>query len=300
MMLPPRVPDRPFTWSQAEAAGLSRERLTDLVANGQVRRVLQGVYQPAALPDTLANRCQAAALVMKPFGVLCDRTAAWLHGVDTLAYHELEILPPLEAFVLRDNTRTRRLGCQGGERDLAPQDLCSLGGIRATTPLRTALDLGCRLAQRNALAGLDGFMRVCGVTHQELLRELPRYRRRRGVVQLRRLIPLATPLAESPGESWTRMAIIEAGLPAPQPQYWVRVGGEPRYRLDMAYPKSKVLVEYDGHEYHDAPEKRQADERRRDWLRQRGWIIIVVRSDSFTPEALQMWTNQLAGALRIR
>ena len=122
-MLPPKLPDGAFTWEQAKSAGFTRERLSDLVANGQVKRVLQGVYQPVDLPDTIENRCQAAALVMRPFGVICDRTAAWLHGVDTLEYGELDASPPLDALVLRDNARTRRRGCRGGERDLAPQDL---------------------------------------------------------------------------------------------------------------------------------------------------------------------------------
>jgi Protein of unknown function (DUF559) len=298
MTLPPRIPNRPFTWSEAYAAGLSRDRLTDLIDNGKVRRVLQGVYQPASLPDTLENRCRAAALVMRPFGVFCDRTAAWLHGVDTFDYRELEILPPLETFVLRDRSRTRRKGCQGGERDLDSTDLCVIDGIRVTTPLRTALDLGCGLGRRDALAALDGFMRQCGVTRAQLEHELPRYRRRRGVVQLRGLVPLATAEAESAGESWTRMAIIDAGIPAPQPQFWIVIDGIRRFRLDMAYPKNKVAVEYDGHEFHDDPERREADRERRTWLEQNGWTIIVVTSDSFALDALLSWTNKLADALR--
>jgi hypothetical protein len=299
MKLPPQIPDHAFTWTEAEAAGFSRERLTDLIADGRVKRVLHGVYQPACLPDTVANRCRAAALVLRPFEILCDRTAAWLYGVDTFEYRELEILPPLEIFVLRDLARTRRRDCKGGERDLKPQDVCVIQGIRMTTPLRTALDLGCRLGQRDALAALDGFMRVCAVTRADLQGELPRYRRRRGVVQLRQLVQLASELAESSGESWTRMAIIQAGLPAPELQHWVEVNGVPRYRLDLAYPKSKIAVEYDGHEFHDSADRKKADEERRAWLRRNGWTVIVVRSDSFALEALTAWTNELADALRL-
>ncbi len=235
---------------------------------------------------------------MRPFGILSDRTAAWLYGVDVLAYRELEILPPLETVVIRENTRTRRWGCRGGERDLLPTDVTVLESVRVTTPLRTALDLGCLLGPRDALAALDGFMRICGVTREELEAELPRFRGRRGVVQLRRLTPLATELAESAGESWTRMAIVEAGLPTPQAQYWVQDGCVDRFRLDLAYPKSKVAVEYDGREFHESAESREADEFRREWLRSNGWTVIVVTRDSFTVEALLAWTNQLARALR--
>jgi hypothetical protein len=299
MMLNWQVPNRPFTWTEAKALGFTHDRLTSLIDAGKVRRVLQGVYQPTSLPDTIENRCAALALVIKPFGVVCDRTAAWLHGVDTLAYRELELLPPLESFVLRDCPRTRRLTCRSGERDLAPEDICQIGSLKVTTPLRTALDLACSLGQRDALAVLDGFMRICGISREEFESQLPRYRRRRGVVQLRRLLPLATELAESPGESWTRMAIIEAGLPAPRPQVWVEADGpNKRYRLDLAWERLRVAVEYDGREFHSSDEQRAADKKRRKWLRRHGWTIIVVRRNSFKKEKLAKWIGELTKALQ--
>ncbi len=94
------------------------------------------------------------------------------------------------------------------------------------------------------------------------------------------------------------MAIIEAGLPAPKPQHWVKDRGVPRFRLDLAYPLSLVAVEYDGRAYHGSRERMAADKRRREWLRSRGWTIIVVTSESFTLQALLSWTNELAAALR--
>lgn len=296
---PTRLPEVPFTWKYAESVGFRRWRFDQTIAEGTIRKVLYGVYQCSDLPDTIDNRARAAALVQRPFEVICDRTAAWLHGVDTFAYRELEILPPLESFVLSDHSRTRRRECVGGERDLAPHDICTVGPVRATTPLRTALDLGCKLGRRDGLAALDGFMRVCGVTREEMQAELPRYRRRRGVVQLRQLVPLADPRAESPGESWTRMAVIDAGLPVPEPQFWVQHAGSLLFRLDLAYPLSRVVVEYDGREFHDPLERRAADKKRRKWLRDRGWTVIVVDKDSFTPEALSAWLHQLRVALRI-
>lgn len=299
MMRAPMIPAVPFTWADAREAGLSRRRLRDLVASREVVRVLRGVYQRADLPDTLENRSRAAALVVSPFGVVCDRTAAWIHGVDTFDYRELEILPPLEIFVLRDRRRVERLGCAGGERDLLPRDVCVVHGVAVTTALRTALDLGCSLSRRDALAALDGFMRVCGVTREAMLRELPRYFRRRGVVQLRELVPLADPDAESPGESWTRLEILDAGLPCPRLQWWVCEGGVPVFRLDMAYPKSKVCVEYDGREFHEGDDHEQDDEQRRKWLRRRGWSVIVVTKDSFSFEARALWIRELREALQV-
>lgn len=299
MRLQPRIPDGPFTWSDAATAGITRRGLTALVETGRVRRVLRGVYQRTDVPDSLVNRAKAAALVMRPFTVVCDRTSAWLHGVDTFEFRELEILPPLETFVLRGYSRVRRRGCRGGRRDLLSNDLMVLEGVQVTTPLRTALDLACKLGRRDAIAALDGFMRECGVTREGLESELPRYRRRRGVVQLRQLVPLADWRSESPGESWTRIAILDAGLPAPEPQYWVQDRGRDLFRLDLAYSRSKVAVEYDGKDFHDSPEHRAADKARRTWLRDHGWTIIIVKKDSFSEESLNAWLGELRQALRL-
>lgn len=299
MMLPMSMPTTPFTWSQMKKRGLARRRLDEFVANGHVRRALTGVYLRSDVPDSQQIRAAAAALVISPHAVVCDRTAAWLLGVDTFAYRELEILPPLETFVLRGRRRTNRPQCSGGSRDLMPGDICFIEHLAVTTPLRTALDLGCKLSRRDALAALDGFMRMYGITREQFEAELPRYFRRRGVLQLRQLVPLADPRAESSGESWTRLAVVDAGLPVPEPQYWVCEGGRQVFRVDLAYPLSRVAVEYDGREFHESSEQREHDRKRREWLAARGWTVIVVDKDSFSPAALAAWLHELRVALRL-
>ena len=295
------LPDGPFTLQTARGSGWSRRQLDQMLADGTLRRVLRGVYDLAEAPDTLESRAAALALVATPFGVFCDRTAAWLHGVDAYEFRELEILPDLDCLVLRGRHRIERTGCRGGERDLAPHDICVIDGLQVTTPLRTALDLACMLPRAAALAVLDAFMRIYKLTRTTYLRELPRYRGRRGVVQLRELILLATHLAESPAESRTRLAVIDAGIPAPRPQHWVHEHGVALFRLDLAWPKSRVAVEYDGEEWHDrTDDQRESTRLRRQWLREHGWIVIVVTKESFAPAALDEWLREVREALRLR
>lgn len=298
-MLAAALPRAPFTATHAEAAGIPRHRLQKLLRAREVRRVLQGVYQAADVPDTLLNRARAVALVVSPFAVLCDRTAAWLHGVDVLDHRELDLLPPVETFVLRDHSRIRRDGTSGGERDLADGDVMVIHGVKVTTPLRTALDLGCLLPRRSALAALDGFMRHHGLTRDDFKKELPRYFRRRGVVQLRELVNIADPRAESPGESWTRIALIDDLLPRPELQWVIWQDGREFARLDLAYPRARVAVEYDGEEFHDSPDQREADQRRRRWLRDHGWTVIVVTKASFGRDQVPEWTAEVRRALHV-
>ncbi|MGZ5417795.1 MAG: DUF559 domain-containing protein [Nocardioides sp.] len=291
------LPPTPFTVRQALERGMSRRALDELVATHEIRRVLTGVYVRSDLPDTIELRVASAKLVFPPFVVLCDRTAAWIWGVDTFDYLELEFLPPLETWSLRGRARVRRKGCSGGNRDLRTSDFVMIDGVLVTTPLRTALDLACRLRRRAALAALDAFMREHGLTREQLRRELVRYYRRRGVVQARRLVGLADGRAESAGESWTRMEMSDHGLPAPELQWWIFVDGVPTFRLDMAYPKHKVAVEYDGREFHEGTDNEERDEARRTWLRDQGWTVIVVTKDMFTPEAIDEWIQEIRDAL---
>lgn len=296
----PLLPELPFTTHEAVRLGMSRADLTRAVRGGALRRLFTGVYVRSDVPDSTLLRVQAARLVMGAQSVLCDRTAAWLHGIDVFRYAELQTLPSLESYVLRGHDPTDRRDCHGGTRDLRPEDWELLGGIRVTTPVRTAVDLACKLRRREAMAALDAFAREFGLTRTEMNRLLCRYRRRRGVVQARELVQLVDPRSESSGESWTRLEIHEHGLPAPEPQFWVIVEGRQVFRLDLAYDRAKAVVEYDGEEFHTRRPDRERDEERREWLRRRGWHVIVVTKESFTADAIDQWIGELRDVLRAR
>lgn len=283
--------------SAARDRGISSTKVRRAVRQRLLVQVLRGVYLRSDVELTTEVKLTAAARVISAHSVACDRTAAWIWGVGVFEYGELDATPPLETYVLRGHTPIERPEVRGGTRDLMPEDWVEIGGVKVTTPLRTALDLGCKLNRRPALAAMDALMRAHGVTHAEMRRLAVRFFRRRGVVQLRELIPLADPRAESQAESWTRLALIDHGLPAPEAQYWIEIGGVPTFRLDLAYPHARVAVEYDGEEFHTSETDRQADLRRREWLERHGWTVIVVTKESFSGDALIAWISRVREAL---
>jgi hypothetical protein len=291
-----KLPLVPFTARQGRELGITRHVLRRALADGSCRRVLTGVFQRSDVPDTVENRARAAALILPPSATYCDRTAAWLHGVDAFMYRELEILPPLDIVVFRDFNRLRRDGVVGGTRDLDPLDVTTVGDVRVTTPLRTALDLGCRLRRSTALAVIDQFLRLHQLTRGDLANEALRFRGRRGVIKLRHVIAMASPLAESPGESWIRLAILDAGLPDPQLQLVVVLEGR-ELRLDLGYDKHRVAIEYDGREFHTTPTQQATDEARRELLRANGWTVIVVTKDDLDRESTSRWIAEVRAAL---
>ena len=119
------------------------------------------------------------------------------------------------------------------------------------------------------------------------------------MIQLRQLIPRAEPRVESTREAWTLLAILDADLPAPEPQVWIEdEDGVAVYRVDFGYPRSKVAVEYDGRDWHLlTDEQKHHDAERRAWLKSQGWTVIVVRNGDFTGSALDSWLRELRKAL---
>ncbi len=298
MGLPQALHGEVFTTADAAHHGLDRNRVHRLLKERRIWQVLQGAYACCTVERSWDTSLRALRLILSPRAIVCDRTAAWVHRVDTLRYFEFDAVPPVETCVLPDRTRVRRAQCTPRSRDLAEHDIVEINGVRVTTVLRTALDLGCLLWREPALAAMDGCLRAGGLSRADVEAELPRFRRRRGVVQLRELARLTDPRAESPGESWTRLALLDAGLPPPTPQWEVLDDGIVRYRLDLAYPYAKVAIEYDGEAFHDSPEQRARDVRRRQWLHEHGWTVIVVRKDDLLAENRSVWLDAVRLALR--
>lgn len=266
---------------------MSRWFLRLLLDRALIRQVLRGTYVAVQALDTVDLRAAALRLVVPETAVVTDRTAAWLHGVDILPRSAVHEPPPLCVFG-STGSRLRRPQVASGIRTLPRDDVMVVRGVRVTTPLRTALDLGRLLWRFDALAALDGFLRR-GVPHDHLLLSVERFAGQRGVVQLRSLVPLADGRAESPGESALRLHWHDAGLPRPELQWWVCDDqGVGVFRLDIALPDIRFAAEYDGRRFHDRTEgQRVHDSDRREWLRvRRRWNIEVFdQDDVYTPAA---------------
>ncbi|WP_182920328.1 hypothetical protein [Nocardioides cavernaquae] len=291
------IPDGPFLFGTVAALGWSRHDLRCALTERRIRRVLHGVYTGADLEDSPALRFAAAKLVLAHHAVVSDRSAAWLHGIDAFDPGALAHPPRLEVVSPASATRVRREGVLGGSRALLREDVQIIDGVAVTTPVRTAADLACLRGRSAAFAAMCAFARHHGVSRADLVAIAERYKGRRGVTQLRALAPLVTGQCESPREAWTLLAIVDAGLPIPEPQVEIDVPGYGRVRLDLAYRLARIAVEYDGEEHHSSPEEQVHDEERRQALRDAGWAVIVVRKGQLSGPALDGWLAELRGAL---
>jgi len=262
----------PFTTAQALAAGLTARDLRLLVEAGLLARLLKGVYADAHLPDTVLTRAYALRLVVPSDAVVCDRHAGWLHGAEmTLLPGEHLDLAGLSIFLPEGRGRLRNKWSDGGERTFRDDDLMELGGLRVTTPLRTALDLGRQRFPTPSLSALDAMLRLKAFSKDELLASVDRFRGMRWIRTLREMAPLADHRAESPGESALRLRWIECGL-APEAQ--VRVNSQGRLaRIDVGSRRVMFGTEYFGREWHSSDEQVADDEKRMAWLDEEGWVM---------------------------
>lgn len=292
--------DEPFRRDRADEAGIGYSTVRALLREGLLRQVVHGVYASAQAPDSVRFRCEALRLVVGEHAVVTDRAAAWLHGMPVLRRGAHLVAPPIEVCHVTD-TRCRRPQVEGHRRGLLAHDVTELHGIRLTTPLRTALDLGRQLWRFDALASLDASLRV-GVDHEELLLEIGRFKGYRGVRQLRMLAPLADGRSESPGESALRLHWLDAGLPPPDLQHWVYDdSGCPLYRLDVPCPEVGYAAEYDGAAFHTAAADVQHDDERRTWLREhRFWTIDAFVKDDLYRPGTTIGDRLIAGFSRAR
>lgn len=253
--------------------------------------MLRGVLVATQVPDSMRLRVAAAKLVVPDHVVAVDLTAAWIQGVDALPRSAIHTLPSLDVFS-RAGSRVRRESIRSGIRDLTERDIVHMDGLAMTTPLRTACDLGRLLWRYDALAAIDGFLRL-GLERAELVGEVGRFKGQRGVVQLRALAPLGDRQAESPPESALRLHWHDASLPWPETQIWVHDGARATYRIDLGHEQSRYGAEYFGEEFHgDAHQAHDAG--RLEWLREQdNWVMdIFTKVDVYGSELVA--TERLA------
>lgn len=267
----PVLGGRPFTRAEAVARGID---LGALIGSGQVRRLVQGVYADAGVPDSLELRAAALARMLPPDGMICRQTAAWLYGVDTAALSDRIVLPLLDFVRPAGHGAVRTSGTSGYTQTLLDGDVTTRHGLRVTSPLATAVHLARHLRRPFALSALDAMTHAGLVSVYDLRDAVRRYPHHPHIVQARELAAATDPRAESPGESWLRLRLLDAGFPAPEPQ--VPIG---RYRVDLAFPHPmrdgrRLAVEYDSDLWHGTHRQRHRDAERAAEIESAGWVVL--------------------------
>ncbi|OMC35099.1 hypothetical protein A5740_08225 [Mycobacterium sp. GA-1841] len=268
-----KIGSEPFIGSEALACGvLNRYEL-----RRHYRPLMPNVYLDKGISPTLLRRTQAAWLWSQREAVVAGLAASALHRAKWV-----EDDAPVE--LIWRNARAPKKVITRADL-LLPGECQPLAGLSATTPERTAFDLGRRGPLGAAVARLDALGNATGFKAADVLTLAERHRHVRGLRQLETALDLYDPGAGSPKETWLRLMIIDDGYPRPQTQIPVAgPNGQPRYYLDMGWEEHLLAVEYDGVQHADAL---GYDIVRHEYLRRAGWTTIQVAAGHRRPDVLR-------------
>lgn len=135
-----------FTSAQARRLGVERYTLSRLENGGSVERVARGVYRMGGAPSVreesvyaawlslIPNRQPGVSMAAERVPVAMGATAAWLQGLGEIGPEPLE-------FCCGKRRQTQREGLTVHKRAIKARDIVYVGGIPATSPPLTVIDL---------------------------------------------------------------------------------------------------------------------------------------------------------------
>ena len=268
--LPTGLRDSPFTIADATERGVGRKRLRgdDLLTPIRGTRLT-----PEA--DGLVARCRAYALHRPLDFAFSHTTAATLYGVPLPRHDErvhVTVRAPGRAPVIR--------GYVGHK--LSRWETRTVLELPVTTPEQTWLDLA-QSFHRDVLIVAGDYL-VGGdqplTDRLALARAIAAAPGRRGIGRAREAIESIRHGAESPGESRLRLLLADAGLPVPLLNHELRdASGAFVARVDLAYPRERVALEYEGDIHRVDRRVWQKDIRRRERVEDLGWRMVRVTAD---------------------
>lgn len=262
----PVVPDElrhgPFTVVEAERAGLTWKRLQ----GASWRRIGAGQYVWAGLRSSPDQILATVSHRLPEGAAFAGRTAGWAHGLD------LPPCDPIEVTVPPRSPKSALAGASVRRAPLRSDDIVTRRDLPVTSALQTVVDLARFLAIAEAVVAVDMALRQRLVRLTDLTRHVEASAGAKGVGQLRSVVDLAEPDAESAMETRLRMLLVMAGLPRPRVQVSLH-DEQGRFvgRADLYYPAARLCLEYDGRTHRDSLVD---DNRRQNRLLNAGFRIL--------------------------
>ncbi|MFK4762226.1 endonuclease domain-containing protein [Microbacterium sp. ZW T5_45] len=281
--LPAELGDH-FSVKKASTLGLGRARADA----ADLERPFHGVRSISA-PDTFRAHVDCYVPRLRPGQRFVGRTAARIwelpHPTPWCTDEPLQIAVP------QDQSPPRTSGVEGRRLRTERAQTWMLGDVPVVDPIAAVLSSAGELTETEIVILLDALIsdssnypgrdnvRWPRVTGDVVVERVALWDRFAGSSRVKRAIPRMRPGVESPKETETRLLLVDGGLPEPDVQYVVRKEGRFVARVDLAYPRWRIAIEYEGDGH-----RRDRSQWRRDIARQRaledlGWIVIRLTQD---------------------
>lgn len=253
----------PFTRSQVASTGLTTWDLR----GPQVRREHHGVYAEAHLEPDVATSIAAARLVLPADALVDSVSALQSMGVDLGPERPLRFVSAHPHQVRRPGLRVRRA--------LAlPRTDPTGSSVSAAVAFVVAAQ---ELDLVELVAAGDWLVRLRRTSWTELVEEAARSRLRHALLA-RRAAGLVRERVDSPQETRLRLCLVLAGLPEPEVNPVITVGGRRLGRVDLLLRRWRVVIEYEGDQHRTDPRQWNVDIGRHEQLNEGEWHLVRVTS----------------------
>jgi hypothetical protein len=257
----------PFRGTEALAAG----RVNRYQLRTRYDAIHRNVYVARGQELTPVDKAVAAWLWSE-----CRATAV---GLSAAALHGSLWIDSREPAELNQASRTRPSGILIHSDTLVDDEICVVRGIKATTPARTAFDLGRRKGRTSAVIRVDALLQATHLKLPDVQALIDRHPGVRGLRQLRKVLDLADYGGESPQESRLRLLFTDNGMRPTHTQIEVFDGRYLVGRIDMGWPEWQVGVQYDGIQHWTDPNQRTRDIDQNVEYQDLGWRMVRVGAD---------------------
>jgi len=255
-----RCQDGVLTLVQARMAGLSQDAVNRRLRSGHWRRCAPGVYFVDDRPFTDAARIRAAVWGYGDFAAASGLAAAWWQGLTRFAPDLVEVTVP------RNANGRRRPGSRVRRRDLLPADIIVERSLRLTALPLTAIEAAAR---RGGGAKLVDAALQRQVELRALWTAHLRNKGRYGSPASRRMLQAVEGGARSQAERLLVGLLKSAGM-----TNWRANFPLAGYRIDVAFPDSRVAIEVDGLAFHTDTETFHHDRLRQNAISLAGWQVL--------------------------
>ena len=250
-----------FSRAQALDLDVCYRLITRRVAAGRLIAVAPGVYSLPGWPDSWRRRLWLAHLDVGLHSVISHEAAAALHGLTTYAPGPVTVTVPHgdherpPAYEVRQST------------DLRPHHVTTVDGLPVTTPARTLVDLAARRRPERLARALDDahLSRTCRLDDVLAVYDELKRPGKHGMRLMGRLLGSRGP-GYVPPESVLERRLLrvlrDGGLPEPVRQAPLPWRPDVPNRVDLLYPRERVIVEADGRRWHARVDQMALDRQR--------------------------------------
>lgn len=260
-------PEMPFTVAAGLAAGLTHQQL-----HTEFTRVIEGVYVASTVRVTPKLKARAALHVHPTGAVISHDSVLRMLGAP-IALDPVEHVTVAHA----DDRRPRR-AVRPHAMALRVRDVGDFGGLPATVPERTFIDMARRLPLVELVVLGDWLVRRGHTTPDDLVTfcaESPA----RYAVRALEAARFVRDRVDSPQETRTRMLLVLAGLPEPDVGEEIRDDdGTPLLQIDLLHLLSRtgpaprrgsptfvgLAIDYDGRDHLESRDRWEKDAERED------------------------------------